>query len=594
MAPSHTAAPRGTEYTPVLIVGGGLAGLSLSLFLSQHGIANLLLERHATTSTHPRARGVNVRTMEILRAAGLEETVRATESARALRENHGIVAAHDLAGREFGRMDGAHMADPRPEAWRDVSPTHWALCDQDELEPLIAGRARALGSRLLFGHELVSLEGTVATVRDLRTGAVFRTDTTYVAAADGARSPLRTARSIPMEGPGALAHFANIYFHADLTAPLGDRRFVMCYLRQDDFQGALLPIDNHRRWLLHVPIGPDWEREKLRFSPGACAELVRKATGVPTVEPDIRGVLPWESAARVARRWREGDVFLVGDAAHVMPPTGAFGSNTGIQDAHNLAWKLAAVLRGEAGPALLDTYEAERRPVAAATVEQAVLRSRDRGRKSDEAQPGEALASDAAVMLGYRYRSAAVLPEGDAFPDGAAAPAGGAEAAEPGREGTGAAPGDIIRPVEEIAGLPGTRAPHVPLPGGLSLLDRYGAEYVLVTSDTRWLRAASEGNGTGVRLRVCHLPADEETAKEFHLRYGVQLDGAVLVRPDGFIGWRSTVAPSRPRTALSEALARLSAGGRPAAKARPAAEVRPAAEARPSAPGQPSAEGGRA
>ncbi|MEU5581688.1 FAD-dependent monooxygenase [Streptomyces huasconensis] len=532
-----------SAYSPVLVVGGGIVGLSMSLFLSQRGIANVLVERHATTSTHPRARGVNVRSMEILRAAGLEESIRATESARALATNHGIVAAHDLAGEEFRRMDGAHTADPRLQAWSDLSPTSWALCDQDELEPLLADRARELGSWLLFGHELTALEDGVATVRDVRAGTEFRMSFTYVVAADGAHSPLRKARDIAFEGPGTLAHFANIYFHADLTEPLRDRRFVMCYLRQQDFQGALLPIDNHRRWLLHVPIGPDWEAERHRFEPGACAEMVRKATGVPGLDVDIRGVLPWESAGRVAARWRDGSLFLVGDAAHVMPPTGAFGSNTGIQDAHNLAWKLAAVLRGEAGPGLLDTYEAERRPVSVATVEQAVLRSKDRGRKGGDGGPPPGLADDAAVMLGYRYATAA-RDTGDAY-------GGDPTSAE-------TADGATFLPADHWSGSPGTRAPHVPLPGGRSLLDRYGTEFVLVTSDARWMRAVTEACGDGARLRACHLPSGEEPAKTFQAQYGVGDDGAVLIRPDGFVGWRWTGAPAgRPAAELSAALARL-------------------------------------
>ncbi|MFW5415200.1 FAD-dependent monooxygenase [Nocardiopsis sp. CNT-189] len=519
------------DHTSVLIVGGGLAGLSMALFLARRGIDSVLVERHAGTSTHPRARGVNVRTMEILRAAGLEEEVRATESARALAGNHGIIAARSLAGEEFGRMEGAHTADPRPDAWRDVSPTHWALCDQDELEPLLAERARAHGARLLFGHELTDLKEEAATVRDLSSGASFRIDADHVVAADGAGSPLRRRLSVPMEGPGALANFANVYFHADLSGALGDRRFVMCYVKQEGLQGALLPIDNVRRWLLHVPIGPDWEAERHRFDPDGCTAMVRAATGLPSLDVDVRGVLPWESAGRVAASWREGRVFFIGDAAHVMPPTGAFGSNTGIQDAYDLAWKLAAVLRGEAGERLLDSYEAERRPVAEATVEQAVLRSRDRagGKGGGASSP---IAPDADVMLGYRYASEAVAAE----------------------EG---APEGVF--LSDARGLPGTRAPHVGLPGGGSLLDRYGEEFALVALDPAWRRAAASAAAGGARLRSVRVP--EEAAADFRSRYGVGPRGAVLVRPDGFVGWRSAAAPAAPAEALAAALGRLTLGG---------------------------------
>ena len=520
-----------TDYTPVLIVGGGLAGLSTALFLARRGVDCLLVERHTSTSTHPRARGVNVRTMEILRWAGLEEEVRATESARALVGNSGIIAAESLSGRESGRMAGAHSADPRPEAWSALSPTHWALCDQDELEPLIAARARACGARLRFGHELVDLKEDSATVRDLSTGERTRIQADHVVAADGAGSPLRRRLSIPTEGPGALAHFANVYFHADLSAPLGDRRFVMCYLRSEGFQGALLPIDNRRRWLLHVPVGPDWAAERDRFTPEGCADLVRTATGLPSLNVDVRGVLPWESAGRVAARWREGRVFLVGDAAHVMPPTGAFGSNTGIQDAHDLSWKLAAVLRGDADPRLLDTYETERRPVAAATMEQAVLRSRDRA--GGHGGGADGLVPDAEVMLGYRYASEAL-------------PGAGADAA-----------GTFLPP--DGACAVGMRAPHVPLPRGRSLLDHFGEEFVLAAWDPGWRRAVAEAASRGAPVRAIRPP--DAVREAFTSAYGVGPGGAALVRPDGFLGWRAEDAPADPTRALSGALDALTLRG---------------------------------
>lgn len=522
-APGRTARPGATA---VLVIGGGLVGLSTSMLLSWFGIANVLVERRPTTSRHPRARGVNVRTMEILRTVGLEEAVRSTSSARALAANHGILAAESLTGRQFGPVGGdVHRADPRPEAWARLSPTSWTMCDQDELEPLIADRARALGATLLFGHELADLDADgTAHVLDVATGEEFRVATEYVVAADGAGSPTRRRLGIGTTGPGRLARFANIHFHADLADALGDRRFVLCYLRQEGFAGALLPIDNARRWLLHVPLDEDWSAAEHRFDAVGARELVRRGTGLPGLEVDVRGVLPWESAGRVADRWRDGRLLLAGDAVHVMPPTGAFGSNTGIQDAHNLAWKLAAVLGAGADPQLLDTYEAERRPVAIATMEQAVLRSADRGGRTGEASG--ALVADAEVILGYRYSSAAV--RGDA---------------------TGA--GAVLGPV--ATGEPGARAPHVPVPGGGSLLDRYGRSFVLVSADPTWTVAAEKLAADDEWLEAVVVTGEQ--GRVFSERYGVTACGAVLVRPDGFVGWRSSGAAPDPETVVRDALA---------------------------------------
>lgn len=533
---------KDVEHTSVLIVGGGLVGLSMSLFLSDLGISNTLVERRGGTSTHPRARGVNVRTMEILRALGFEQRIRATESASALVENQGIIAARSLVGDQIGELNGQYLAQTDQDGWSGISTTTWALCDQDELEPLLVRRARALGARICFNTELTSARSTGgagldATIHDRDSDHVRTVRADYMIAADGARSPIRQRLEIPMEGPGTLGHFRNIYFHADLSKALGDRRFIMCYLMQEDFRGALLPIDNHRRWLLHVPFAPDSETSRPRFDQEECARLVRKATGLDDLEVEIRSVLPWESASRTATQWRKGPIFLVGDAAHQMPPSGAFGSNTGIQDAHNLAWKLAAVLRGEAGAGLLDTYEEERRPVSLFTAEQAVLRSKDRGRTTGKDGVESQIVNDADVILGYRYRSSAIIPD-PSLDDGAP----WTSAAEP-------------------TGLPGTRAAHLDSPDEdvPSPLDAFGREFTLVVGSggRAWERAASTITSHGERLRVLRPASDREVAAQFRARYGVKDDGAVLVRPDGFVGWRAPTLTDSPETDLVDALARI-------------------------------------
>ncbi|GLW63960.1 FAD-dependent oxidoreductase [Actinomadura rubrobrunea] len=519
----------GKTDTPVLIVGGSLVGLSTALFLGKHGVPSMVVERNQGLSPHPRARGVNARTMELLRWAGIEDELRAMPSAKALAENSGIIAAESLAGRELGALKEGYHRDtgaPDDDGW--LGATGWCLCHQHEVEPLLREHAARHGADLRFGTELVDLEqdagGVTAVLRD-RAGGERRVRARYLVGADGAGSLVRRLLGVESDGPGALGHFLNIRFRADLTGPLRGRRFVMCYTINGSSRSGLLPVDNAVEWLLHVPYDPDRAAE---FTPERCVELVRAAAGVDDLDVTIDGVASWESAGRVARSFAVGRVFLVGDAAHVMPPTGAYGSNTGIQDAHNLAWKLAAVLRGQAGPRLLDTYAEERRPVAEATVEQAVLRSKDRPRLAGGPQPppDPRIQPDPVVTFGQVYRSAAVDPDGSA--------------------------GDSVWEPEP-SGRPGTRAPHVIAKRDgklISTLDLYGDRFVLLAGPegAEWADAAAraaEKIGLDVAAHVIGRDV-RTTAVDLCAAHGLTPGGAVLVRPDGFVAWRRADAPQAP------------------------------------------------
>ncbi|GAB2953600.1 FAD-dependent monooxygenase [Nonomuraea fastidiosa] len=506
--------------TPVLIVGGGMAGLSLAAFLSWHGVRTTLVERQTTLSPHPRARGLNPRTMELLRGLGLEERIRSSESGRVLARNKGVIAVESLAGRELGALRQYFMDHVTDLG--ELSPTGWCMCHQHELEPMLHERATALGADIRLGTELVGLEtgpaGVTATVREAASGREYRIEARYLAAADGPGSGIRSMLGIGVHGEGTLGSFVNIAFEADLSEQLGARRFILCYVTGGPARCALLPVNNRDKWMLHVATG---QEDESAFTPERCIELVRTAAGVPGLDVRITSVLPWRPAAQVADRFGAGPVFLVGDAAHVMPPTGAFGANTGVQDAHNLAWKLAAVLRGEAGAGLLDTYDLERRPVAELTVEQAVLRHRDRPRLMDErpSEPDPAIRGDEELIFGYRY------------------PAG--------------------------SGLAGARAPHVPLVlDGVtrSTLDLYGRHPVLVTGPAGepWRAAAAEAaDRLGVRLDVHVITAATAPVDAWCERHGVGPSGAVLVRPDGFVAWCAGSLPAMPERELGDALARL-------------------------------------
>ncbi|MEV2255305.1 FAD-dependent monooxygenase [Streptomyces sp. NPDC050147] len=534
------------QHTPVLVVGAGLAGLSVALFLAQHEVPSLVVERHRGMSPHPRARGINPRAMELMRSAGIESRVRATASARALAENSGVYAGQSLTGHQMGALHEAYFMDVKTDL-SSLSPTGWCLCHQDEFEPVIHERAQELGADFLYGTELVSFKqedeerGITAVLRDRDSGETRTVHADYLVAADGPTSALRTQLGIGFDGPGTTGNFLNVHFEADLAEELGERRFIMMYTFNDTVRGALMPLDNARRWLLHVTFDPT-AQDPASFTDERCQELVRAAAGVPELAVKVLGAKPWEAAGRSASAYRSGRVFLIGDAAHVMPPSGAFGSNTGVQDAHNLAWKLAMVLRGEAGPGLLDSYDAERRPIGASIVEQAVLRSKDRPRLADK-EPAPAnpdIVADTAIWFGGQYRSGAVLagPQEPALPDGVWNPAPG--------------------------GAPGTRAPHVALERQgqpLSTLDLFSRSMVLLTGPEaeNWAAAGqAAAQRLGITLGVVRIGSPEgpsDPSGQWPGTFGVTARGAVLVRPDGVVAWRAPAGHETPDAVLAHALA---------------------------------------
>ncbi|MFI9272950.1 FAD-dependent oxidoreductase [Kitasatospora sp. NPDC052896] len=538
---------------PVLVVGGSLVGLSTSVFLGRLGVEHLLVEKHPGTSHHPRGRGNNLRTMELFRVAGLEQRIRAAASV--LADNHGILQADTLAGPEHEWL--FRQIDPGGALAR-FSPSGWCLCSQNDLEPVLLERARELGGDLRFGTELVYFEQdgreVIATLRDRATGEQWVVRADYLVAADGPRSPVREKLGIRQTGPGDLFHNVSITFRAKgLAEVVGDRRFIVCYLTNSQGAGALLPVDNEEHWVFHAPWHPELGETLDDFTDRRCVAHIRAAAGVPDLDVEITGKAPWHAAERVAERYSVGRIFLAGDSAHEMSPTGAFGSNTGIQDAHNLAWKLAAVLRGWAGPGLLDTYGEERRAVARATSERATERSAEHQHPGYGAVPGTGRQGNVlAVALGYRYPVGAVVGADPALP---AVP----ERFEP-------------------SGAAGTRAPHVWLrraagaTGGgvatraatrLSTLDLFEASPVLLSGPgpVDWHGAAGRlADRLAVPLvsyRIGDGPECElvpEPGGDWAASFGVSSGGAVLVRPDGFVAWRSAGPVADPEAELDRVL----------------------------------------
>jgi len=539
------------QKVPVLIVGGSLVGLSTSVFLGRLGVRHTLVERHAGTSIHPRGRGNNVRTMELFRVAGVEPAIH--RAAETLSGNHGILQTPTLVG-DAGEWLFREM-DPGGGLAR-FSPSGWCLCSQNDLEPVLLDHAVRLGGDLRFATELMSFDtdptGVTAFVKNRETGehTTFRAD--YLVAADGPRSPIREQLGIGQSGPGDLFHNVSITFRSrGLADVVGDRRFIVCYLTSPDADGALLPVDNVEHWVFHAPWHPENGETLEEFTDERCIDHIRRAIGVSDLDVEITGRAPWHAAQRVARSYRSGRVFLAGDSAHEMSPTGAFGSNTGIQDAHNLAWKLAAVLGGWAGEGLLDSYDAERRPVAEATSARAAARSAEHSHPGFAPPPGAGGGGGPQrgilnVALGYRYPRGAVV---------------GAQAMAP-----------VVPEGLDLSGEPGSRAPHLWVRHEgerVSTLDLYERSLVLLSDAD----GAGDWHEAAGRL-AAHMPVpvssyrvgkgpDAELVPEdgvdWSQRHGVERGGAVLVRPDGFVAWRSAGPVPDAESTLRQVLATVTA-----------------------------------
>ena len=526
---------------PVLIAGGSLVGLSTAVFLGSHGVHSLVVERHPGTAIHPRAALFNQRTIELYRRVGLESVIEEAAAAEFVQDG-AIMAVETLAGRELEWFFRSVN-----EGFEDLSPVRRLFITQRGLEPILRGRAEAAGARLAYGAEVVAAEqdadGVTARVRG-GDGAERTVRARYLVAADGSRSPMRERLGIRLRGHRPFARCLTIYFRADVRPLLRDRNLSVVYTFNDDVQGFFRFEIEGDAGFFAVNAARDGRGERTTDvaadqSKARCVELVRAGLGVPELPVEIESVQPWIASAEWAERFSEGRVFLAGDAAHAMPPTGGFGGNTGVHDAHNLAWKLAAVLGGTAGPPLLDTYDAERRPVGELTVEQAYTRWVVRLAPELGKEGLVPFVPDPPIELGYRYRSAAVV--GEAGDDGA-----------------------VCENPKEPSAAPGTRAPHVALTRDgdvVSTVDLAGPGFALLAGEDgeRWCQAARAAAGDlGVELRTYRIGADGDLvapAASFAEVFGTGRDGAVLLRPDGFITWRTGSSADKPDAVLARTLA---------------------------------------
>lgn len=576
---------------PVLIVGGGGAGLTSSMLLSQLGVETLLVSALPTTSVLPKAHVLNQRAMEVLSDVGVAEEIyrRGTppEHMRYSAYYVGLAGDDPIFGRRIGRMEswGAGGLDLD---WAAASPCRQTNLPQIRLEPILKARAEALApGRVRFGTELVDLEqdadGVTATVRDRATGAETLVRARYLLACDGGRTIGRRL-GVEMAGTRDVMRIVSIYMSADLSRWARDPDVLIRWLwipRRGSF-ATLVPMGPEHwgpaseEWVFHL----NYENDDTRAIDDAQVVAdMREALGLPDLEAQVHVISRWTLEGILADRFRVGRVFLVGDAAHRHPPTGGLGLTSAIHDAQNLCWKLAAVLRGHAGEGLLETYEAERRPVDGRNVQRSLenglnhlavgeamgvrsgqdaatnlagLRRALGDAPEDRAHRRRALAAIAsqsmefrehAVEFGYAYDSRAVVPDGTPPP---------------------ALPDDVRMYVPGTR--PGAPLPHVELedPDGerlpLMQLVRPGELLLIAGEDGHaWCdaaRALAETTGIPLRaVRIGHLDGDYRDPRCTWLRYrGIGPRGAVLVRPDRFVGWRSRDASPDAAGALRAAL----------------------------------------
>jgi putative polyketide hydroxylase len=525
--------------TSVLIVGGSLNGLTTALLLAERHVPCVVVERHAKTSLQYKFRGIAPRSMEIFRSLGIESEIRSCDP---MDERSAYIARmKNLADSEIV-WQGVPWADTG-----DISPTIAGVCDQDQLEPILKAHAERRGADVRFNTELVAFEqdgnGVTARIRNRATGQEETVRATYLVAADGTHGTVRDALGIKRHGPGVLQNWMNVIFETDLPPTLDGRAIRSVFVT--DINGAFVPRAGGR-WLMAVRYVPERGERAEDFTDERCVELIRRGAGRGDVKAEIVDARSWEAAALVADRYREGRAFLVGDAAHVMPPTGGFGGNTGIHDAYNIAWKLEAVLRHGADDSLLETYDAERRPVAEQTMAQALARLQAWFKDpSKKLPPPEPIVDDYAVMFGYRYPTGAFVA------------------------GDEASSNDAFEDPRAPSARPGSRAPQLIVERGgqrASTIDLFAGQWVLFAgaAGRTWCEAAHRLS-EGARFPLqCFRSGPDGDVRDLENRwsspYGVGQDGAVLIRPDGFIAWRTRAGVIDPEGALRSAFERLCFG----------------------------------
>lgn len=519
---------------PVLVVGGGPVGLALAGELGWRGIECLLIERSDGVVVQPKMDIVGVRSMEFCRRWGIVDRVEAAGYNRSHPQDYAWVST--LTGYEFGREP---FPPPASEPTPAESPQHRERCPQNFFDPVLADFARSHPTvTLRYGTECAGFEQrgerVFATLRDVRTGHEEAVECAYLVGCDGGASGTRERLGIPMAGSAVLTYTTNAIIRCPGFWALHNKRpgYRYIFIGPEGTYATLVAIDGRDNYRFSF-VGDDTRR---LLSEDEVRGLILRAMGKP-FDFEILSIMPWVRRELVAERLSEGRVFIAGDAAHLTSPTGGFGMNTGLQDAVDLGWKLAAMIEGWGGPRLLQTYDMERRPVAIRNVREAtgnlrrMLSPRDAkppaaifapGSEGDAARAefGEAYTRmmkrewfTIGIHLGYIYEGSPII-----VPDGTPAPP------------------DEVSTYTQTA-RPGSRAPHVWLAPGRSTLDLFGRSFVLLRFDAVVDATAFERAARVVRMPLRIIDLEHPEAARVYERK------LVLVRPDGHVAWRGDAIP---------------------------------------------------
>jgi 2,4-dichlorophenol 6-monooxygenase len=582
--------------TDVLVVGSGPAGATSAALLGSYGVKHVLVTKYGWLADTPRAHITNQRAMEVLRDLGIEDAAAAQASPQHLMANN--VFCESIAGEELGRLYSWGNHPARKADYDLASPTR--ICDlpQNLLEPILLEAAGQRGTTIRLNTEFLDLaqdaDGVTATVKDRISDETYQIRAKYLIGADGGRSRVAEVIGLPMEGQMGRAGSMNIIVHADLTKYVARRPSVLYWVLQPGAQiggigaGLVRMVRPWNEWL--IIWGYDIEQGERKLTDEEAVSIVRNLVGDENLDVTIRSTSTWTVNEMYAGYYSVGRAFCMGDAVHRHPPTNGLGSNTSIQDAYNLCWKLKFVLEGNAAPALLDSYSAERQPVGKQVVTRAnksigdfppifeavgLLSSADpaEARKNIEARKAptpegkarrkklyEAIAHKSfefnchGVEMNQRYASCAVVPDGTPEPD-------------------------YQRDRElyyQATTWPGAHLPHVWVEHrGVrkSTLDLAGkGRFTLLTGigGECWQTAAaavSSRYGIGVEV-VTIGPAGcdaQDIYADWYRQSEIDEEGCVVVRPDMFVGWRAKEAVANATDVLLEVFAKLLGHNREAA-----------------------------
>jgi 2-polyprenyl-6-methoxyphenol hydroxylase-like FAD-dependent oxidoreductase len=543
----------------VIVLGAGPVGLGAALELARFGVRSVVIEKHEGTSWHPKTRNFNTRTMEIARAWGpsVYKRLRSIDTPPGWKSP--IRFLRTATGKEFGVIESKGFEGPGP----DVSPAEPVMSSQELIEEILLDAIRASGlvdvrfrteAMRLIGGGGAGDDGVALEVKDRSTGAVETITGAALVAADGAASLVRSELGLRLEGSQNLSHIVNCYFRADIEGHLGERRGVLFFVSNEAVRGVLQPLDGAGRWLCQINVdADDWSLDV--FTRERARAWIRAAVGVENLEPEILSLGLWKLNSTVVERFVQGRVLLCGDAAHQFPPTGGLGVNTGLQGMHNAMWKLAFWLHGRAAWSLVETYDVERRELARRITMQSLQNSMNvLAIFAAAAAGGEGgFGTDEALVAARRYGNHLGVEFGAAYASSAVVP-----------DGTSPPVVDDSYSEYVQTATPGCRAPHVWLgrpDAGLSTLDLFGAAFTLLARGDAW-RAAAAGVSKELRIPIdCYVIGGTglRDRGRFAPAYGLEDDGAVLVRPDGHVAWRSAHGPASgaaPSVAMAQILGR--------------------------------------